>query len=157
MVTKVRVVGKVIGLDYSTPAWGSAVVTPSVPLIRDTVGSLLMVGSDIRDFDSTGAFAFDLIATDDPDLDPRNFQYTIVLFLRVTGKFAEITFDLPASSGPQIDIEDLVQVDPAAPSYIEQVNAAKQYADAAAASAQEAANSVESPISLVLLYENAAT
>lgn len=93
-----------------TAAVGTVVVIPSEAQIVDSDGNVILAGRVSVALDSTGSFSVDLPATDDADLAPTGFGYTLSAKLNHT-HLPAISFQLPAAT-PTVDVADLTLVDP---------------------------------------------
>jgi len=122
----------------STPASGTVLVVPSVPVVKDADGKVILSGS-VEAALVDGAFDVEVPGSDDVSLDPTGVTYTVTARLRhrhlkpVSGVFVP--------EGGTVDVFDVTSVDPAAPSYAEFVNDAELAAGEAAVSATAAAGS----------------
>lgn len=110
---------------------GSVRVTPSVPVMRDQAGDVIMSGSMAVELDETGAFTITLPASDDAALDPTGVTYA--LQARLTGAASQRFTGVFVTTDGTVDLADLGSLDPAAPSYQEWVNAAETAAGQAEA------------------------
>lgn len=73
------------------PMSGSVTFTPAPTVILDIdTGSIIAPTPIVATLDNTGSIALDLPATDDPDLNPNNFTYTVSEDL-VDGNLAPFT------------------------------------------------------------------
>lgn len=99
-----------------SPAVGRAVLFPSVNTISDLDGNIVIFGPLFGDLDIDGAFSIEAPATDDPNLRPQNFGYTLNFEL-VEGVIPPIPeFALPTAQ-PNIDITDIIP-EPSNPTYV---------------------------------------
>lgn len=101
-----------------TPWRGTVHIYPSVPVVRDETGDVIVAGSAAATLDGTGSFSVPLAASDDLTLDPSGVTYRVSLrgLPPVEGVF------IPA--GGTVDMADVTTVDPAAPVYAVQVSQA---------------------------------
>lgn len=116
MYTKVTLTGKI--QRGNSPAVGRAVLTPTVNTVSDMDGNVVIYGPLIGILDQQGSFSIEAPATDDPNLRPQNFGYTLKFELN-EGVIPGIQeFALPsAQAGIGIDITDILP-DPADPTYV---------------------------------------
>lgn len=114
--TTVAVRGKI--QRGNSPAVGRAILTPSVNTVSDMDGNVVIYGPLIGVLDQTGAFSISAPATDDINLRPQNFGYTLRFELN-EGVIPSISeFALPSSqSALGIDITDILP-NPADPWYV---------------------------------------
>lgn len=92
-----------------TPWRGTVHIYPSVPVVRDETGNVIMAGSVAVTLDGTGSHSTPLAASDDLTLDPSGVTYRVSLrgLPPVEGVF------IPA--GGTVDMADVTTVDPDAP------------------------------------------
>lgn len=88
-------------------------IIPSVPIVRDTTGNVVISGTVVVEYDDDGSFRTPLAASDDLTLDPSGVTYTFDPRLKghqpITGIF------IPA--GMTVQVADVTPVNPLAPSY----------------------------------------
>lgn len=87
------------------PATGFVEIAPTVPLVTDSVGNVVIAGPIEITLGASGDFTVNLPATDDERLNPTGFLYTVTALLD-NGKIAPVTFELPAASGT-VDMADV--------------------------------------------------
>lgn len=97
-------------LPDATPAQGTIEIIPSEKVIVDATGDVILAGRVKVKLDETGSFSVALPATDDPNLNPTGFGYTVSAKLHHTSVKA-VSFSLPAAV-PVVDVADVTQVDP---------------------------------------------
>lgn len=122
-----------------TPMSGTVYIRPSVGVVRDETGNVLISGTTQARLNEYGSFSIALAASDDDTLDPSGVTYTVSLrgLPSVAGVF------IPA--GGAVDMASTTPVDPEAPQYAEQVSRAEF--DELAADLSGAAAIVFSPAS----------
>lgn len=99
-LTIVEVTGRFIDHNGS-PVRGSVTFDTDY-YVLDAGESVVVIEAPITvNLDATGAFAVDLIATDDPDMTPTGWTWTMTP--NFTGAF-DLEFALPASLAPSTDI-----------------------------------------------------
>lgn len=108
----VPVTGKYVLLDGS-PATGTVKFTGKTVLTSAGTDTLVIPASITATLDGNGAFAVNLPATDDPDITPANWTYTVAeQFTNGTGRTFDM--DVPISMiGTGIDISNVVPAAPA--------------------------------------------
>lgn len=89
----------------TTPATGFVRIEPTVPLVTDTVGNVVLAGPTEIILGTSGDFTVNLPATDDERLNPTGFLYTVTALLD-NGKIAPVSFELPAAS-VAVDMADV--------------------------------------------------
>lgn len=107
--------GKYVVPVDSTPAAGTVEIIPSVKVVKDTTGNVILSGRTKVDLDGQGAFSVTLPATDDTALDPSGVTYTVAARLHHTHLPAVV--GIPIGTGATVDMADVTSVDPAAPVY----------------------------------------
>lgn len=99
-LTTVEVTGRYIDATGSAVR-GSVTFTLDTPLL-DAGASTIIIETDYTvALDATGSFAVDLPATNDPDVDPNGWTWTL------TPNFDgadPLTFSLPTNLGPSVDV-----------------------------------------------------
>lgn len=114
---------------------GTAYITPSVPVVRDQDGEVIISGSvSVPLVD--GSFSKAVAASNDASLDPTNFAYHVTVVLEGTTTNRVLYRNIILNSGATVDLATVGVLDPAAPSYEELVNESL----AAAASAESSKN-----------------
>lgn len=102
----VTLTGKIL-TQHGQAQRGSVGIFTNVGHILDASGNVILTGAVQVTLDSTGAFSVALPATDEPNLSPNGFQYT----LRAPGGIS-VTFSLPTTPST-VDLADLVPIAPA--------------------------------------------
>lgn len=114
MYATVTLTGKIsFGLE---PAVGRAILTPTVNRVADMDGNVVIYGPITDTLDATGAFSIQAPATDDPNLNPQNFGYTLRFELERGTLPAIPEFGLPAAADP-VDLTDILP-EPQNPTYV---------------------------------------
>ena len=97
-----------------SPLAGTVTFAPSTDL-TDSVGHVIIRAAPVEaSLDYTGSFSVALVCTDNTDLSPTGWTWTVTE--RIVG-LPTRTYSvlLPASDGPSIDLSDLVEVTPVTP------------------------------------------
>lgn len=104
--------GRYVDLVTGAPAKGAVAITPTVQVVRDPSDAVVLTGeTQLVALDVDGRFSVTLPATDDPNLVPNGFGYT--LQPRLSGQtLRDVTFDLPAAV-PVVEADTLLDIDPA--------------------------------------------
>lgn len=90
------------------PLVGKVIFTPSVPTVIHEASNTIFVPNKIEvTLDDSGNFSVILVASDDPDLNPTNWTYT-VSFALASGSIAPFSFF--ALGGQTIEITDITPV-----------------------------------------------
>lgn len=114
---KIIVTGTYLMFD-ETAAAGSISFTPEADLreVRDPAGNQIIVPNQISaSFDGTGHFSVTLPASNDPDVDPTNWTYHVVVTIpaRSGNRTDEFDVSIPyTAAGGTIDMADLTPVSP---------------------------------------------
>lgn len=99
-LTLVEVTGRF--LDQSgAPVRGSVTFSPDVYLLDPDETVVVTDSSVTVNLDSTGSFAVDLATTNDTDVTPNGWVWTLTPNF---DGFATLSFELPANLGPTVDI-----------------------------------------------------
>lgn len=101
-----------------------------IPVVRDTAGHVVLSGR-VEQALAEGVTSVSLPDPSSSDLDPTGYAYELVLMATAQGTVARVVSDLAEATGGTVDFSDLVTTSPTSPSYAEQVNAAKGYAETA--------------------------
>lgn len=101
-----------------TPMKGTVYIKPSVPVVLDVTGRIVMAGTVRADL-VNGVFSVALAASDDLTLNPAGVTYTVSL----RGLDPVVGVFIP--NGGTVDMADVTSVDPAAPVYAQQVTRAE--------------------------------
>jgi hypothetical protein len=89
----------------SSPKTGALSFTPSA-ILKDAAGATILHGSTSVELDTNGSFTVQLPCTDDRDLSPVGWHYT--LRTRISGvRPTEVSFYLPLGDGSDVDITEL--------------------------------------------------
>lgn len=99
-LTTVEVTGRYVDASGAAVR-GSVTFTLDTPLLDAGASTVIIETEYTVALDSTGSFAVDLPATDDPDVDPNGWTW------KLTPNFTgadSLTFSLPASLAPSVDV-----------------------------------------------------
>jgi len=122
-----------------SPASGTIEIIPSVSVVKDATGKVILSGRIKATLDAAGQFSEAVPSSDDESLDPTGVTYTVVAKLRhahlkaVTGVF------VPEAG--TVDVFDVTSLDPLTPTYAEFVHEAEVAAGEAETSATAASTS----------------
>ena len=115
-VTQTTVTGNLVWIDGS-PAKGSVTFLPSIEYVLDAASNTNIYLYEVTEtLDEAGHFDVPLIATDDPDLNPTGWTYTVRILLTDPSalpnqhKPIETIFSMVLPAGPPIDIADVTPV-----------------------------------------------
>jgi hypothetical protein len=109
-LTTVEVTGKYLSPEGSQATGQVSFDIPS-PLIDSNDKVVLVPLTIRRQLDATGSFTATLPVTDDTDLTPLNWYYTITERID-RWQSRTWSFQLPASAGPSVDITELTPITP---------------------------------------------
>ena len=115
-VTQTTVTGNLVWIDGS-PAKGSVTFLPSIEYVLDSASNTNIYLYEVTEvLDEAGHFDVPLIATDDPDLNPTGWTYTVRILLTDPSalpnqhKPIETIFSMVLPTGPAVDIADVTPV-----------------------------------------------
>ena len=115
-VTQTTVTGNLVWIDGS-PAAGSVTFLPSIEFVLDSASNTTIYMYEVTEvLDPDGHFDVPLIATDDPDLNPTGWTYTVRILLSDPklpanqSKPVETIFAMSLPVGSSIDIADVTPV-----------------------------------------------
>ncbi|WP_367140426.1 MULTISPECIES: hypothetical protein [Streptomyces] len=114
-IPTVRVHGRYRGLDGRGL---SGTVTFTAPgLLTFPASDLFIAGPVVATLDESGAFSVTLPATDAPDMNPRDWAYTVKVNL--AGVVGALPFALLLPKNvPDVDLADVTSADPSTPNYV---------------------------------------
>jgi hypothetical protein len=96
------------GTTVQVPASGTVTFTPSAARVIDVAVQKVFIGKPVQvSLDSAGHFQVDLVATNDPDLNPNGFTYQVSFAL--TGTKVD-TFNMAVPEGQTTDLSAVVPV-----------------------------------------------
>ncbi|MFD9920662.1 hypothetical protein [[Kitasatospora] papulosa] len=102
-------------IDFAgTPAHGTVTFTPSLGYVKNPDADVLILSTDlVATLDETGAFSIHIPATDDPDVTPSGFTWTVTEHLN--GKTWRPPYSISVPQDTQAPGIDLVTVAPVLP------------------------------------------
>lgn len=106
-ITTIRVTGQFLS-PTGTPIQGTVAFVPSVDLTDTGAAVLIPSGRVTVTLDTNGAFSVVLPATDDPDLQPTGWTYTVLERVADLGRSYSIS--LPSALAPTVDLSTLAPV-----------------------------------------------
>lgn len=104
------VTGQFIDSENGTPAAGTVEFVPAPCYLIDAEGDLIVISDPVTvTLDDTGAFSVALLSTDDPDLNPNGWTYSVIV--RLVDPVRVRSFSIEAPEGTTVDLADAVPVD----------------------------------------------